>query len=206
MILDSSSPEFIEMLDKLKKGAVVSLDALNIKEGETSPPKRYTSGSMILAMENAGQLIEDEELRAQIKGSGIGTSATRAEILKKLFNIKYLSLNNKTQIITPTCLGELIYEVVNASIKQLLNPELTASWEKGLTYVAEGSITSDEYMEKLERFVAGRTYNAVHMANQSGLRPLFEQVAVNYKPSGAGKKAEGKSARKNEAKTEPSQK
>lgn len=206
VILDSSSPEFIEMLDKLKKGAVVSLDALNIKEGETSPPKRYTSGSMILAMENAGQLIEDEELRAQIKGSGIGTSATRAEILKKLFNIKYLSLNNKTQIITPTCLGELIYEVVNASIKQLLNPELTASWEKGLTYVAEGSITSDEYMEKLERFVAGRTYNAVHMANQSGLRPLFEQVAVNYKPSGAGKKAEGKSAGKNEAKTEPSQK
>ena len=204
VILDSSSPEFIEMLDKLKKGAVVSLDALNIKEGETSPPKRYTSGSMILAMENAGQLIEDEELRAQIKGSGIGTSATRAEILKKLFNIKYLSLNNKTQIITPTCLGELIYEVVNASIKQLLNPELTASWEKGLTYVAEGSITSDEYMEKLERFVAGRTYNAVHMANQSGLRPLFEQVAVNYKPSGAGKKAEGKSAGKNEAKTEPS--
>ncbi len=160
---------------------------------------------MILAMENAGQLIEDEELRAQIKGSGIGTSATGAEILKKLFNIKYLSLNNKTQIITPTCLGELIYEVVNASIKQLLNPELTASWEKGLTYVAEGSITSDEYMEKLERFVAGRTYNAVHMANQSGLRPLFEQVAVNYKPSG-GKKAEGKSAGKNEAKTEPSQK
>lgn len=206
VILDSSSPEFIEMLDKLKKGAVVSLDALNIKEGETSPPKRYTSGSMILAMENAGQLIEDEELRAQIKGSGIGTSATRAEILKKLFNIKYLSLNNKTQIITPTCLGELIYEVVNASIKQLLNPELTASWEKGLTYVAEGSITSDEYMEKLERFVAGRTYNAVYMANQSGLRPLFEQVAVNYKPSGAGKKAEGKSAGKNEAKTEPSQK
>lgn len=206
VILDSSSPEFIEMLDKLKKGAVVSLDALNIKEGETSPPKRYTSGSMILAMENAGQLIEDEELRAQIKGSGIGTSATRAEILKKLFNIKYLSLNNKTQVITPTCLGELIYEVVNASIKQLLNPELTASWEKGLTYVAEGSITSDEYMEKLERFVAGRTYNAVHMANQSGLCPLFEQVAVNYKPSGAGKKAEGKSAGKNEAKTEPSPK
>ena len=196
----------LQMLAELKKNDILTLVELNIKEGETSPPKRYTSGSMILAMENAGQLIEDEELRAQIKGSGIGTSATRAEILKKLFNIKYLSLNNKTQIITPTCLGELIYEVVNASIKQLLNPELTASWEKGLTYVAEGSITSDEYMEKLERFVAGRTYNAVHMANQSGLRPLFEQVAVNYKPSGAGKKAEGKSARKNEAKTEPSQK
>ena len=203
VVLDSSSPEFIAMLDKLKKGAVVSLDALNIKEGETSPPKRYTSGSMILAMENAGQLIEDEELRAQIKGSGIGTSATRAETLKKLFNIKYLSLNNKTQVITPTCLGELIYEVVNSSIKQLLNPELTASWEKGLTYVAEGSITSDEYMEKLERFVAGRTYNAVHMANQSGLRPLFDQVAVNYKTSGTVKKAESKpAAGRSAAKTE----
>ncbi len=118
---------------------------LEIKEGETSPPKRYNSGSMILAMENAGQLIEDEELRAQIKGSGIGTSATRAEILKKLFSIKYLSLNKKTQVITPTLLGEMIFDVVNCSIRQLLNPELTASWEKGLTYVAEGSITAGIY-------------------------------------------------------------
>lgn len=180
-MIDASHPEFIQMLEKLKKGAQVSLDALNIKEGETSPPKRYTSGSMILAMENAGQLIEDEELRAQIKGSGIGTSATRAEILKKLVSIKYLSLNNKTQVITPTYLGELIYEVVDASMKQLLNPELTASWEKGLTYVAEGSITSEEYMQKLERFVAGRTWNAVNVANQTGLREAFEKVAGNYK-------------------------
>lgn len=190
--LETSSPEFIAALEKLKKGTVLSLDELKIKEGETSPPKRYTSGSMILAMENAGQLIEDEELRAQIKGSGIGTSATRAEILKKLCNIKYLSLNTKTQVVTPTCLGELIYEVVDSSIRQLLNPELTASWEKGLTYVAEGTITSDEYMQKLERFVAGRTYSAVHMANQTTLRPAFERVAVNYKKAAGGKGAEEK--------------
>ena len=179
-VIDASPPEFIQMLEQLKKGMKVSLDDLQIKEGETSPPKRYSSGSMILAMENAGQLIEDEELRAQIKGSGIGTSATRAEILKKLFNIKYMALNEKTQVITPTYLGELIYEVVHTSMKQLLNPELTASWEKGLTYVAEGSITPDEYMQKLERFVIGRTYNAVHMGNTYGLRPAFDAVAVFY--------------------------
>ena len=146
-----------------------------MKEGETSPPKRYTSGSMILAMENAGQLIEDEELRAQIKGSGIGTSATRAEILKKLVSIKYLGLNQKTQVITPSLLGEMVYEVVDHSIRQLLNPELTASWEKGLTYVAEGSITSDEYMEKLERFVAMRTVNVTRLNNQYDMRELFER-------------------------------
>ena len=134
----------LEALQKLKKGDILPVNGLSIKEGETSPPKRYNSGSMILAMENAGQLIEDEELRAQIKGSGIGTSATRAEILKKLFNIKYLALNKKTQVITPTLLGEMIFDVVNCSIRQLLNPELTASWEKGLTYVAEGSITEQE--------------------------------------------------------------
>ena len=180
-VIDSSHPEFIRMLDQLKKGMKVSLDDLQIKEGETSPPKRYSSGSMILAMENAGQLIEDEELRAQIKGSGIGTSATRAEILKKLFNIKYMALNEKTQVITPTYLGELIYEVVYSSIRQLLNPELTASWEKGLTYVAEGTITSDEYMQKLERFVVGRTYNAVHSGSSYELRPTFEAVSVFYK-------------------------
>ena len=179
--IDTSSPEFIAMLEQMKKGMAISLNALTIKEGETSPPKRYTSGSMILAMENAGQLIEDEELRAQIKSSGIGTSATRAEILKKLCNIKYLALNHKTQIVTPDYLGELIYEVVNTSMNQLLNPELTASWEKGLNYVAEGSITSDEYMEKLERFVAGRTYNAVHKSNQAGLRPAFDTVTACYK-------------------------
>ena len=136
---------------------------------------------MILAMENAGQLIEDEELRAQIKGSGIGTSANRAEILKKLVSIKYLSLNQKTQVITPSLLGEMVYEVVDHSIRQLLNPELTASWEKGLTYVAEGSITSDEYMEKLERFVAMRTVNVTRLNNQYDMRGLFDAAAVFYK-------------------------
>ena len=121
-----------------------------IKDGTTSAPKRYNSGSLILAMENAGQLIEDEDLREQIKGSGIGTSATRAEIVKKLVSNKYIFTNTKTQIITPTLLGEIIYDVVDNSIKQLLNPELTASWEKGLTYVAEGSITADEYIKFLK--------------------------------------------------------
>lgn len=178
-----SNPEFLALLSNLKKGAVIPIKKLEIKEGETSPPKRYTSGSMILAMENAGQLIEDEELRAQIKGSGIGTSATRAEILKKLFHIKYLSLNKKNQVITPTLLGEMIFDVVNASIRQLLNPDLTASWEKGLTYVAEGSITSEEYMIKLENFVAGRTAGVLRLNNQSGLRNAFDAAAVNYKKS-----------------------
>ena len=169
------------MLEQLKKGMKVSLDDLQIKEGETSPPKRYSSGSMILAMENAGQLIEDEELRAQIKGSGIGTSATRAEILKKLFNIKYMALNEKTQVITPTYLGELIYEVVHTSMKQLLNPELTASWEKGLTYVAEGSITEQEYMDKLEHFVRVRTRQVEASNYQYNLRQFFDAAAVNYR-------------------------
>ena len=145
-----------EALQKLRKGMKLPVKDAKIKEGETSPPKRYNSGSMILAMENAGQLIEDEDLRAQIKGSGIGTSATRAEILKKLVNIKYIALNKKTQIITPTLLGENIFDVVNVSIRSLLNPELTASWEKGLTYVANGEITSEEYMGKLEHFVRSR--------------------------------------------------
>ncbi len=171
----------LQMLADLKKNDILTLSDLKIKEGETSPPKRYTSGSMILAMENAGQLIEDEELRAQIKGSGIGTSATRAEILKKLFNIKYLNLNKKTQVITPSLLGEMVFDVVDHSIRQLLNPELTASWEKGLTYVSEGSITSQEYMDKLERFVAGRTVNVIRMNNQSDMRGLFDAAAVFYK-------------------------
>ena len=169
------------MLADLKKNDILTIADLKVKEGETSPPKRYTSGSMILAMENAGQLIEDEELRAQIKGSGIGTSATRAEILKKLVSIKYLSLNQKTQVITPSLLGEMVYEVVDHSIRQLLNPELTASWEKGLTYVAEGSITSDEYMEKLERFVAMRTVNVTRLNNQYDMRGLFDAAADFYK-------------------------
>lgn len=175
------NPAFIAMLGSLKKGMKLPIKKLVIKEGETSPPKRYTSGSMILAMENAGQLIEDEELRAQIKGSGIGTSATRAEILKKLFHIGYLSLNTKTQVILPTLLGEMIFDVVNASIRQLLNPELTASWEKGLTYVSEGSITSEEYMQKLENFVAGRTAWVLKLNNHYDLRNVFDAAAANYK-------------------------
>jgi DNA topoisomerase-3 len=170
----------LETLKKYKKGDIIDFVSFEIKEGETSPPKRYNSGSMILAMENAGQLIEDEELRAQIKGSGIGTSATRAEILKKLNTIKYISINKKTQIITPTQLGEIIYDVVEGSIKHLLNPELTASWEKGLTYVAEGTITSDEYMEKLEGFVGRRTQAVMGLNNQRQLMMKFDEVSKNY--------------------------
>ena len=171
----------LQALQKCQKGDILPVKGFSIKEGETSPPKRYTSGSMILAMENAGQLIEDEELRAQIKGSGIGTSATRAEILKKLQANKYIALNKKTQVLTPTHLGEMIFDVVNNSIRSLLNPELTASWEKGVTYVAEGTITSEEYMEKLEGFIKRRT-DAVLGSNSSyALRKLFDESAVFYK-------------------------
>ncbi len=177
---DWDNPAFLALLKGLKKEDILPVKEFSIREGETSPPKRYSSGSMILAMENAGQLIEDEELRAQIKGSGIGTSATRAEILKKLVNIQYLELNKKTQVMTPTLLGEMIFEVVNASIRQLLNPELTASWEKGLNYVAEGTITSEEYMEKLNRFVAGRTIGVKNLNNGYSLRPYFDSAAVYY--------------------------
>ena len=187
----SCNEVLLAALQKLKKNDILSVDFLNIKEGETSPPKRYNSGSMILAMENAGQLIEDEELRAQIKGSGIGTSATRAEILKKLFTIKYLSLNKKTQVITPTLLGEMIFDVVNCSIRQLLNPELTASWEKGLTYVAEGSITSQEYMDKLEHFVRVRTAQVEQSSYQYALRQFFDAAAENYKKKPAASKRGG---------------
>ena len=188
----SCNEVLLAALQKLKKNDILSVDSLSIKEGETSPPKRYNSGSMILAMENAGQLIEDEELRAQIRGSGIGTSATRAEILKKLFSIKYLSLNKKTQVITPTLLGEMIFDVVNCSIRQLLNPELTASWEKGLTYVAEGSITPQEYMDKLEHFVRVRT-NQVEQSNyQYALRQFFDAAAENYKKKPSASKRGGK--------------
>lgn len=172
---------FFEEVKKLRKGSQLPINSLTIKEGETTPPKRYTSGSMILAMENAGQLIEDEELRAQIKGSGIGTSATRAEILKKLDKNNYICINNKTQVITPAKLGEIIYEVVNASIPPLLNAELTASWEKGLTYVAEGTITSDEYMAKLEDFVSRRTNRVINLNNQAALVTYFNEVSKNYK-------------------------
>ena len=182
--LDST---MLAVIKKLKKGDVLPVQSLEIKEGETSPPKRYNSGSMILAMENAGQLIEDEELRAQIKSSGIGTSATRAEILKKLIHISYLDLNKKTQIITPTLQGEMVYEVVNHSIKSLLNPELTASWEKGLNYVAEGSITPEEYMQKLDHFIVSRTNGVKGLNNQYQLRSCYEAAAVFYKKKKAKK-------------------
>ena len=184
-----NDPELIQLLSDLKKGTIIPIEVFAIREGETSPPKRYNTGSMILAMENAGQLIEDEELRAQIKGSGIGTSATRAEILKKLFTIGYLKLNQKTQIITPALLGELVYDVVDASMRQMLNPELTASWEKGLSYVAEGSITSEEYMEKLERFVALRTNGVKTIQNPYGIRGQFADVKQYYEkePATEGK-------------------
>ena len=172
---------FMEALNRLKKGMVLPVTDMQIKEGETSPPKRYNSGSLILAMENAGQLIEDEELRSHIKGSGIGTSATRAEILKKLVNIGYLALNKKTQIITPTLMGEMIYEVVDNSIRPLLDPALTASWEKGLTMVAEGVITEDEYMKKLDDFVSRRTNIVKQLNNQWVLNRQFNKAAGNYK-------------------------
>lgn len=170
----------IDTIQKLKKGSEIALEKLLIKEGETSPPKRYNSGSMILAMENAGQLIEEEELRSQIKGSGIGTSATRAEILSKLVKIKYLKLNKKTQIITPELLGEMVYDVVDGSIRSLLNPELTASWELGLTQVAEGKITEEEYMQKLDGFIARRVQYVKQTANQTALRKCFDQAAPYY--------------------------
>ena len=179
----SGDAHLLEQIAKIKKGMTLPVKSYAIKEGETSPPKRYNSGSMILAMENAGQLIEDEELRAQIKGSGIGTSATRAEILKKLVNNKYLSLNKKTQIITPTLQGELIYDTVSASIKSLLNPELTASWEKGLNDEAEGTITPEEYMTKLTHFIQSRTSGVLGLRNQYIIKDSFERVAPFYKKS-----------------------
>ena len=174
----------MEVLNLLKKGMELPVKDAQIREGETSPPKRYNSGTIILAMENAGQLIEDEELRAQIKGSGIGTSATRAEILKKLVNIKYFALNKKTQIITPTLMGEMIYEVVNQSLRPLLEPRLTASWEKGLTLVADGNITEQEYMDKLDDFVRRRTNIVKQMNNQASLNRQFQEAAKNYRTGG----------------------
>lgn len=184
---EKTDPASFERVKNLKKGSRLSVTGYTIKEGETSPPKRYNSGSLILAMENAGQFIEDEDLRAQIKGSGIGTSATRAGILEKLINISYLSLNKKTQIVTPSLKGELIFDIVNSSIRSLLNPELTASWEKGLTYVAEGSVTEAEYMEKLEGFIT-RMIQGVKNLNNQGKLPYFYQQAVGYYDDTRGKK------------------
>lgn len=175
------TPEFLESLSKLKKGTSIDCDGFEIKEGETSPPKRYTTGSMILAMENAGQLIEDEEMRAQIKGSGIGTSATRAGILTKLDNNKYLGINKKTQVITPTLLGEMIYDVVNNSIRGLLNPVLTASWEKGLTGVADGSISKEEYTSKMNAYVTKHTENVKVLNNKAILFKCFDEASKYYK-------------------------
>ncbi len=188
---------FLERILKLEKGRILPVDALKIKEGKTSPPKRYTSGSLILAMENAGQLIEDEDLRAQIKGSGIGTSATRGDILKKLFNNKYLSLQKKSQIVTPTLQGEMIYDVVDHSIRSMLNAELTASWEKGLTYVADGEITDDEYMKKLTDFIRSHTESVKQLNNQDPLRSCYDEVAKYYKkPTSTGRYYSGKKSYK----------
>lgn len=178
---EALSKEQMDTIASLKKGMKLPVKKYSIKDGTTTPPKRYNSGSLILAMENAGQLIEDEDLREQIKGSGIGTSATRAEIVKKLITNKYIALNKKTQIVTPTLTGEMIVNVVSASIGSLLNPELTASWEKGLTYVAEGTVTEEEYMQKLEKFITQKT-NVVKQNNfQYQLRKSFDQIAPYYK-------------------------
>ncbi len=184
-----SDAAFVDSLKNLRKGSHLKVRGLSVKEGETSPPKRYTSGSLILAMENAGQLIEDEDLRAQIKSSGIGTSATRGDILKKLVNIRYLALNRKTQAVTPTQLGEMVYEVVSASIKSLLDPELTASWEKGLTYVAEGTVTPDEYMEKLSRYITERTQRVKDLHNQYELKKRYDGFAGYYASSNKNRRA-----------------
>lgn len=178
---DSQAMEQATAVASLRKGSKLPVEGFSIREGETTPPKRYNSGSLILAMENAGQLIEDEELRSQIKGSGIGTSATRAEILNKLIHIEYLQLNKKTQVITPTLMGELVFDVVNHSIRALLNPELTASWEKGLTFVAEGTVSNEEYMDTLKNFISGQT-NAVKMLrNQSTVYGCYEKTKPFYK-------------------------
>ncbi len=187
---ENTDAAFFQKIQTLKKGMTLPVQALEIKEGKTTPPKRYNSGSMILAMENAGQLIEDEDLRAQIKGSGIGTSATRGEILKKLFNIEYLALNQKTQVVTPTLLGEMIFDVVEHSIRSLLNPELTASWEKGLTYVADGEITPEEYMKKLDHFIVSRTEGVKALYNQDQLRACYDRAAQAYRKPETRKRGE----------------
>ena len=171
----------------LKKGDAIPVKDFNIKEGETSPPKRYSSGTLILAMENAGQLIEDEELRSQIKGSGIGTSATRDSIITKLVTNKYIALNKKTQIVTPTFLGEIIYDVCLNSIQSLLWAEMTASWEKGLSGVAEGTISKDEYTAKMNKFVCDNTNAVKQIRNQNQITQLFDRTKPFYEKAGAKK-------------------
>lgn len=185
---DSDNPVMMAALKGLRKGQILPVIGYQIKEGETTPPKRYTSGSMILAMENAGQLIEDDTLREQIKGSGIGTSATRAEILKKLVKIKYLALNKKTQVITPELFGEMVYDAVDMSIRSLLNPELTASWERGLTYVAEGTIKPEEYMAKLENFIFTKVGAVRNITNDRQMLALYQRDAAFYKKPAAARK------------------
>lgn len=173
----------------LKKGDAIPVQTFNIKEGETSPPKRYSSGTLILAMENAGQLIEDEELRSQIKGSGIGTSATRDSIITKLVTNKYIALNKKTQIVTPTFLGEIIYDVCLNSIQSLLWAEMTASWEKGLSGVAEGTISKDEYTAKMNKFVCDNTNAVKQIRNQNQITRLFDRTKPFYEKAGVKKAA-----------------
>jgi DNA topoisomerase-3 len=177
---DKYSPEFINAIAALKKGDILDIDKLEIKEGETTPPKRYNSGSLILTMENAGQFIEDEELRAQIKGAGIGTSATRDGIITKLVNNKYIALNKKTQIVTPTFLGEIIYDVVYYSVNGLLRADLTASWEKGLEGVANGTITKEEYTEKMNSFVRKYTNLVKGINNANNITYVFDKTKVYY--------------------------
>ena len=195
-----------ELLSSMKAGQKLSAAGIDIKEGETTPPSRYNTGSLILAMENAGQFIEDEDLRAQIKGSGIGTSATRAEILKKLETNRYLSVVKKTQIVQPTQLGEMIFDTVLCSIKPLLNAELTASWELGLTRTAEGTITADEYMAKLDDFIRRRVEAVKETDNRPWLRSAFAHTAAFYprwQETGTEKKTKGsRKASSNKKKTE----
>ncbi|MBP3325956.1 MAG: type IA DNA topoisomerase [Coprococcus sp.] len=175
------SAELIAYISKIKKGNILDISGIDIKEGETTPPKRYNSGSLILTMENAGQFIEDEELRAQIKGAGIGTSATRDGIITKLVNNKYISLNKKTQIVTPTFLGEIIYDIVYYSINGLLRADLTASWEKGLEGVANGTISKEEYTDKMTNFVTKYTNMVKGISNQNHITYIFDKTKAYYK-------------------------
>ena len=177
------SAELIAYISKIKKGNILDISGIDIKEGETTPPKRYNSGSLILTMENAGQFIEDEELRAQIKGAGIGTSATRDGIITKLVNNKYISLNKKTQIVTPTFLGEIIYDIVYYSINGLLRADLTASWEKGLEGVANGTISKEEYTDKMTNFVTKYTNMVKGISNQNHITYIFDKTKAYYKKS-----------------------
>ena len=177
---DGTAQKKRDALAKLKKGMELTVNAFTIKEGETAPPKRYTTGSMILAMENAGRLIEDEELREQISGSGIGTSATRAEILDKLVRNDYLRLNRKTQVLSPSLQGEMIYYIVKSSISSMLDAEFTAGWEKGLTKVWEGSLKEKEYYEELKGYIRRRTQKVMALDNAGKLKQAFQYAAQFY--------------------------